>query len=67
MKGSYEIIVRNNRLRYKFTIRRNITILRGNSATGKTTLIEMIKSYLSDGVESGIEVLCDRKCVVLER
>ena len=67
MKGSYEIIVRNNRLRYKFTIHRNITILRGNSATGKTTLIEMIKSYLSDGLESGIEVLCDRKCVVLER
>ena len=67
MKGSYEVIVRNNRLRYKFTIQRNITILRGDSATGKTTLIEMIKSYLTDGEESGIEVICDKKCVVLER
>jgi len=67
MKGSYEVIVRNNRLRYKFTIHRNITILRGDSATGKTTLIEMIKDYLTDGIESGIEVVCDRKCVVLER
>ncbi len=40
MKGSYEVTVRNNRLQYKFTVQRNITILRGNSATGKTTLIE---------------------------
>lgn len=67
MKGSYEIIVKNNRLRYKFTIHRNITILRGDSATGKTTLIEMIANYVRDGVESGIEVVCEKKCVVLER
>jgi hypothetical protein len=67
MKGSYEVVVRNNRQRYKFIIRRNITILRGDSATGKTTLIDMIKNYITDGAESGIEVICDKKCVVLER
>jgi len=66
MKGSYEIIVQNRRLQYKFTISRNITILRGDSATGKTTLIEMIRSYQLNGVQSGINVSCKRKCIALE-
>ncbi len=67
MKGSYEIIVKNNRVKYKFTLYRNITILRGDSATGKTTLIDMIDSYCKDGVESGVTVQCAKKCVVLDR
>lgn len=45
MTGAYEVIVKNRRLQYKFTIYRNITILKGDSATGKTTLIDMIQSY----------------------
>ena len=60
MKGSYEIIIRNNRIQYKFTVYRNITILRGDSATGKTTLIEMVNAFSKDGVDSGIEVLCKK-------
>ena len=67
MKGSHEVIVKNNRLQYRFTLYRNITILRGDSATGKTTLIEMIADYLRDGDESGVDVRCDKKCVVLDR
>ena len=67
MKGSYEVIIRNNRIQYKFTIYRNITILRGDSATGKTTLIEMVGAFNKDGEDSGIEVLCKKRCVVLER
>ena len=34
MKGSYQVKVWNNRISYKFVIERNITILRGDSATG---------------------------------
>ena len=67
MKGSYDIVVKNNRLQYKFTVFRNITILRGDSATGKTTLIEMISDFSRDGKESGIDVICKKKCVVLTR
>jgi len=66
MKGSYEVIVQNRRLQYKFTISRNITILRGDSATGKTTLIEMIRAYQLNGEQSGINISCKRKCVALE-
>ena len=65
MKGSYEIKVSNARLSYKFTINRNITILRGDSATGKTTLIDMLLSYQNNGPDSGVDVQSPKPCVVL--
>lgn len=65
MKGSYQIVVRNNRVQYKLAIRRNITVLRGDSATGKTTLIEMIAAYESDGPASGVTLTCDVPCTVV--
>lgn len=65
MKGSYEVTVRNNRLQYKFTVQRNITILRGNSATGKTTLIEMIREFEENGANSGVVLNCKKACTTL--
>lgn len=65
MKGSYDIVVSNAKVRYEFAIRRNITIVKGNSATGKTTLVEMIQEYYESGRRSGIELRCDRTCRVL--
>lgn len=65
MKGSYRIIISNAVLRYDFTIHRNITIIKGNSATGKTTLIEMMREYYESGENSGIQLKCDRPCRVL--
>lgn len=43
MKGSHRVIIQNNRLHYEFDIKRNITIIQGDSATGKTTLINMLR------------------------
>lgn len=65
MKGSYRVIVQNKRIRYDFEIRRNLTIIRGDSATGKTTLVEMIREYYENGISSGIQLQCDRECSVL--
>ena len=65
MKGKYHIIVQNKRLRYEFDIRRNLTIIRGDSATGKTTLINMLDSAFSLGEGSGIEVVCEKVCRTL--
>ncbi len=65
MKGSYRIIVTNARLRYDFTIHRNITIVKGNSATGKTTLVEMIREFYESGLQSGIDLKCECACRVL--
>lgn len=50
----------------EFEIRRNITIIRGDSATGKTTLIDMIREYDENGEDSGIELVCEKTCSVLE-
>lgn len=65
MKGKYRIVVQNNRLRYELTVRRNITIVRGDSATGKTTLINLIDQAAALGEGSGVEVTCDRPCRTL--
>lgn len=65
MKGTYEVTVKNNRVQYRFIIQRNITILRGNSATGKTTLIGLIAQFERNGNKSGVQLVCERKCVVL--
>ena len=65
MKGKYSILVQNNRLRYEFTIYRNITIIRGDSATGKTTLLDLLAAYYRDGEGSGVIVRCEVPCVVI--
>lgn len=65
MKGSYRIVVQNSKVRYDFEIRRNITIIKGDSATGKTTLVEMIREYYEDGEDSGITLSCEKECSVL--
>ena len=66
MRGAHRIIVQNKRIRYDFEIRRNITVIRGNSATGKTALIDMIREYFEYGSDSAVELHCDRQCTVLE-
>ena len=47
-------------------IRRNITIIQGNSATGKTTLVNMLRQAENLGNSSGIDVQCDVPCRILE-
>lgn len=66
MKGKHSILVQNNVLQYKFEIRRNITIVKGDSATGKTTLVDMIREYDENGEQSGVTLQCDKVCTVLE-
>lgn len=65
MKGKYDIVVQNKRLRYELHIRRNITIIRGDSATGKTTLLNLLEQAADFGESSGVEVICERPCRTL--
>ena len=65
MKGRYRVVVSSRRLRYDFELKRNLTIVRGDSATGKTTLVEMIQEYISNPSGSSVEVNCDKVCHVL--
>lgn len=65
MRGKKHIVVQNASIKYEFDIKRNITILKGDSATGKTVLISMIQEYLINGTDSGVELLCEVQCRVL--
>ena len=70
MKGKYKIVVSAKRLRYDFEIRRNLTILiiiRGDSATGKTTLIDMSQEYVNNPSGTPVEVMkvIGSKCQVI--
>ena len=64
MLGKYNILVENAYIRYEFEITRNITVIRGQSATGKTTLIEMIREY-NEQEDTGIRVQCEKPLTVL--
>ena len=66
MIGKYDIEVVTRKVDYQLTVERNITILSGNSATGKSTLYRAIKQFENDGRASGIKLTCDRPCVILE-
>lgn len=66
MKGKYKVSVENNRLHYEFEIKQNITIIRGDSATGKTTLVNMLRQAQKFGASSGIDLICEVPCKILE-
>ena len=66
MKGKHRVIVSTKRLKYDFELRRNLTIVRGDSATGKTTLVDMIRDYVNNPSGTPVELVCDKKCQVLE-
>ena len=65
MVGKYDIVLYNNKVHYRLTIRRNITVLRGDSASGKSELIRILSAYNSNPTSSGVTLICDRKCTVL--
>ncbi len=59
MKGRYHFRVKSKKTVFEFDIKRNITVLKGDSATGKTTLLHMMYEYLRAGRESGYSVSAD--------
>ena len=65
MRGTYEVKVSNVNVSFTLELERNITILSGDSATGKTTLIEMLRDFEESSRSSGITVHCKRPCRVL--
>ena len=61
----HRVIVSTKRLKYDFELRRNLTLVRGDSATGKTTLVDMIQDYVNNPSGTPVELTCDKKCYVL--
>lgn len=65
MIGIQHIKVANRDANFKFDLYRNITIVRGKSGTGKTTLYDMIADYTRLKDKSGINISCSKPCVAL--
>jgi len=65
MNGKHKTEVRSKRIIFTIELERNITILCGDSATGKTTLVEMLSAYENYGRKSGVTIVCDKMCRVL--
>ena len=65
MKGTHTVVVERAKVKYTLTFKRNISFMRGNSGTGKTTLISMIRDYNDRGQESGVKLSCDVPCETL--
>lgn len=66
MKGKIKVSVENRFISFKLTLERNITVITGDSGTGKTKLINMVRGFAELGKSSGVTLKCDKPCVVLE-
>ena len=66
MKDSHRIIVESRKVKYDFVIHRNITIITGDSGSGKTVLIDLIRDYGRYGADSGVFLSCDCPCKVID-
>ena len=64
MKGKHHIIIETGNIKYEFDIKRNITVVQGDSATGKTTMVDIINEYAAKGKNQGIRIESDVNCVV---
>lgn len=60
MNGQYRIAVFNEGSKYDLMVSRKITIINGDSATGKTVLVETIKDYYEFGENSGVTLKCQK-------
>lgn len=65
MKGKIKITIKNKHITFQIVLDRNITILTGDSGTGKTKLINMVRSYAELGKSSGVTLNCEKPCIVL--
>lgn len=68
MKGRFSIIIGSKRIRYKLEIDRKITIIKGQSGTGKSTFYQLIKQYVEDkynNQKSSVFCKCDLELVAM--
>lgn len=65
MRGIQHIEVSNRDAKFEFDLYRNITIIRGKSGTGKTTLFDMIADYTRQKEKSGVNISSAKACVAL--
>ena len=66
MTGVQHVKIYTEEIMYEFDLYRNITIIRGNSATGKTALYRLVADYGEAkrlGQKSAVTIECDKECI----
>lgn len=61
MNGVHRVKVYSKKLIYDFYVNRKITIIRGDSGTGKSTLVQYIQNA-NDKLKRGFTLECDLHC-----
>lgn len=61
MKGKHIISITSRKAVYTLELERKISVLKGNSGTGKSSLIRLISEYLEYGKQSGVKFSADSK------
>lgn len=62
MKGKYKLNIKNAKVYYEFELNRKVTVIKGESASGKTTLISMISRYNQNPNSTPIKFDIKPKC-----
>ena len=57
----------NTKLSYIFTLNRNITVIEGSSATGKTVLWDLVRASMDKTLSGFIRVECDYPCITFAK
>lgn len=64
-KDMCHVEVSNRNVIYRLDLHKRITIVRGDSGTGKTALYELMEDYAESPMDSGINVSSDKPCDAL--
>lgn len=56
MKGKFSLEVAARKVLYQLSIERKVTVIKGNSGTGKSSLIRLLLDYAELGKDSGVRV-----------
>ena len=65
MKGKHLISITSRRAEYRLELERKISVIKGNSGTGKSSVIRLISDYLELGKDSGIKLTISSSASVL--
>jgi len=65
MKGKHIISVTSRKSSYRLELERKISVLKGNSGTGKSSLIRLISEYLEYGKQSGVKISIDSSATLV--
>ena len=56
MKGRFSLEIESRKVIYRLNLERKVTVIKGKSGTGKTSMIRVLSDYAELGKDSGVHV-----------